>query len=78
MPRTSIRGGQRLINNRDGVKGDVTLNSQGKSIFGAGEPFLLEWLGLNGHTTAAAYFTLKDLEQDGIRCGQGVMPWASR
>ncbi len=76
MQRTSIRVGQRLIN-WDGTRGYVALNSQGKRVFGPGEPFLVEWLGLDGKSVEdAAYFTLEDLSREGIRFGKGVMPWA--
>jgi hypothetical protein len=35
----------------------------------------VEWLGLDGHTTQdATYLTLEDLEREGIRRGQGVVP----
>jgi hypothetical protein len=76
MQRTSIRVGQRLIN-WDGARGHVALNSQGKRVFGPGESFMVEWLGPDGKTVEdAAYFTLEDLNREGIRFRRGVMPWA--
>lgn len=76
MQRTSIRVGQRLIN-WDGTRGYVGLNSQGKRVFGAREPFLVEWLGFDGKTAEdAAYSTLEDLKSEGVTFGKGVMPWA--
>jgi hypothetical protein len=74
--RTEIRVGQRLIR-WDGTRGYVALNSQGTRVCGPGEPFLVEWLGLDGHTAEdAASVTLEDLEREGIRFGKGVIPWA--
>ena len=76
MQHTSMRVGQRLIN-WDGTRGYVALNSQGKGVFGPGESFLVEWLGLDGKTVEdAEYYTLEKLEEDEIKFGRGVMPWA--
>jgi len=76
MQRTSIRVGQRLMN-WDGTRGYVALNSQDTRVFGPGEPFLVEWLELDGGTVEdAAYVTLEDLAKEGIQFGKGVMPWA--
>lgn len=76
MQRTSVRVGQRLIN-WDGTKGYVALKSQGTRVIGPGEPFLVEWLGFDGKTMEdAAYFTLEDLEREGITFGKSVMRWA--
>jgi hypothetical protein len=76
MQHTSIRVGQRLIN-WDGIRGYVAQNSQGKGVFGPGESFLVEWLGLDGNTIEdSAYYTLEALEEEQIRFGRGVMPWA--
>lgn len=76
MQRTGIRVGQRLIN-WDGIKGYVALNSQGKGVFGLGESFMVEWLGLDGKTVEdAVYYCLEDFEHEGITFGKGVMPWA--
>jgi hypothetical protein len=74
--RTRIRVGQRLIA-WDGTRGYVTLNSQGTRVFGPGEPFLVEWLGLDGTVEDSAYYTLENLEQEGMTFGRGVMPWAT-
>jgi hypothetical protein len=74
-PRTSIRVGQRLIN-WDGSKGYVTLNSKGTRVFGPGEQFLVEWLGLDGTVEDSSYLTLEDFTKEGITVGRGVMPWA--
>jgi hypothetical protein len=73
--RTTIRVGQRL-RNWDGTRGYVALNSQGKRVFGPGEPFLVEWIGLDGTVEDSAYYTLENLEREGITFGRGVMPWA--
>ena len=73
--RTSIRVGQRL-RNWDGTSGYVALKSQGKRVFGPGESFLVEWVGLDGGVEDSAYNTLADLEREGIMFGQGLMPWA--
>jgi hypothetical protein len=75
MPRTSIRVGQRLIN-WDGTRGYVALNSHGKRVFGPHEPFLVEWLGLDGTVEDAAFYTLDAFAQEGITFGKGVMAWA--
>ena len=73
--RTCIRVGQRLIG-WDGTHGYVALNSKGKSIYGPGEQFMVEWLGLDGAVEDSAYYTLENLEREGITFGRGVMPWA--
>jgi hypothetical protein len=73
--RTTIRVGQRL-RHWDGTRGYVALNSLGKQVFGAGEPFMVEWLGLDGTVEDSAYYTLEELEKEGITFGRGVMPWA--
>jgi hypothetical protein len=76
MQHTSMRVGQRLIN-WDGTRGYVALNSQGTGVFGPGESFLVEWLGLDGKTVKDAdYDTLEKREEDEIKFGKGVMPWA--
>ena len=75
MPRTTIRVGQRLIN-WDGTKGYVALNSKGKSVFGPGEEFMVEWLDWDGEIEDAAYYTLETVKQEGVTFGKGVMPWA--
>src|SRR5882724_3315653 len=76
MQHTSIRVGQRLIN-WDGIRGYVALNSQGKGVFGPGESFLVEWLGLDGKTLEdAEYYTLEKLEEEHVKYGRDVMPWA--
>ena len=75
MVRTTIRVGQRL-RNWDGTRGYVTLNSRGIQVFGPGEPFMVEWLGLDGTVEDGVYYTLEDLEREGITFGRGVMPWA--
>jgi hypothetical protein len=76
MQHTSIRVGQRLIN-WDGTRGYVALNSQGKGVFGPGESFLVEWLGLDEKTVEdSAYYTLENLEEEHIKFGRGVMSWA--
>ena len=74
-PRTSIRVGERLIN-WDGARGYVALNSQGTRVFGTREPFLVEWLGLDGTVEDSSYLTLEDFTKEGITFGKGVMPWA--
>ena len=73
--RTSIRVGQRLIN-WDGTRGYVALNSRATQVFGPGEQFMVEWLGLDGAVEDGAYYTLEDLERERIMFGKGVMPWA--
>jgi hypothetical protein len=75
MQRTSIRVGQRLIN-WDGTRGYVAPNSQGKGVFGPGEPFLVEWLGLDGTIEDAQYLTLEAFEKEGVKFGRGLMPCA--
>jgi len=62
--RTSIRVGQRL-RNWDGTRGYVALNTQGKRVFGPGESFLVEWVGLDDTVEDSAYDTLADLEREG-------------
>ena len=54
----------------------MALHSQGKRVFGPGEPFFVEWIGLDGAVENSAYYTLEDLEREGITFGRGVMPWA--
>ncbi len=55
----------------------MALNSQGTGVFGLGESFLVEWLGLDGKTVEdAEYYTLEKLEEDEIKFGRGIMPWA--
>jgi hypothetical protein len=73
--RQLIRVGQRLIN-WDGQKGYVALNTKGKSFFGPGEQFLVEWLDADGEIEDATYFTLEQFEHEGVQFGRGVMPWA--
>ena len=73
--RTTMRVGQRL-RNWDGTRGYVALHSQGQRVFGPGEPFVVEWVGLDGAVEDSAYDTLEDLEREGITFGRGVMPWA--
>lgn len=75
MPRTSIRVGQRLIR-WDGSKGYVAQNTKGQRVFGPGETFMVEWLGLDGTIEDAEYLTLEALEKEGVKFGRGLMPWA--
>lgn len=37
---------------------------------------MVEWLGLDGTIEDAEYLTLEAFEQEGVRCGRGLMPWA--
>ena len=73
--RTEIRVGQRLMR-WDGTRGYVALNSAGRRVFGPGEAFLVEWLGLDGTVEDAEYLTLEAFAKEGITCGRGIMPWA--
>ena len=77
MPRIpSIRVGQRLIA-WDGTPGFVALNSHGKSVYGPGEAFRVEWLDTDMKAVEdSQYLTLEALEAEGIRRGKGLMPWA--
>ena len=54
----------------------MALNSQGTRVFGPGEPFMVEWLGLDGDVEESAYYTLETMGDEGITCGHGVMAWA--
>jgi predicted methyltransferase len=63
--RTEIRVGQQLIR-WDGTRGYVALNSQGTRVFGRGESFLVEWLGLDGTVEDAEYLTVEACEQAGV------------
>jgi hypothetical protein len=74
--RTEIRVGQQLIR-WDGTRGYVALNSQGTRVFGRGESFLVEWLGLDGTVEDAEYLTVEACEQAGVALGRGLMPWAT-
>jgi hypothetical protein len=73
--RPEIRVGQRLIR-WDGSRGYVALNTAGRRVFGPGEAFLVEWLGLDGTVEDAEYLTLETFEQEGVTFGRGLMPWA--
>lgn len=75
MPPQTIRVGQRLLD-WQGQRGYVALNSQGKRVFGLGEPFLVEWLDADGGIENAQYLTLEQFTDEGITRGRGVMPWA--
>jgi hypothetical protein len=66
--RTTIRVGQQLIN-WDGTRGYVALNSLGKQVFGPGESFKVEWLGLDGTVEDNAYYTLKTWRRRASRSG---------
>ncbi len=70
MRPTIIRVGQRLIR-WDGVKGFISLNSKGTRVHATGEAFLVEWA--DGESE---YLTLEQFEEEGVRRGKGVMPWA--
>ena len=74
-PRRLIRVGQRLIH-WDGSRGTVAFNTRGTLTYGPGEPFKVEWRGLDGTVEDSAYYTLADLEREGITFGRGVEPWA--
>jgi hypothetical protein len=76
MPRTEIRVGQRLIR-WDGSRGYVALNTAGRRVFGPGEEFLVEGLGLDGTVEDAEYLTLETFDKEGVRFGCGLMPWAT-
>lgn len=75
MPKNTIRVGQRLIN-WNGQRGYVTLNSQGRRVYGLGERFKVEWLDADDEVEDAQYVTLEQFEKEGIKRGRGVMPWA--
>jgi hypothetical protein len=75
MQHTSIRVGQRLIR-WDGTRGYVALNTAGRRVFGSGETFLVEWLGLDGTVEDSEYLTLESFDKEGVRFGRGLMPWA--
>jgi len=70
MKSPTIRVGQRLIR-WDGVRGSVALNSQGTRVHGPGDAFLVEWA--DGESE---YLTLEQFEEEGVKRGRGVMPWA--
>jgi hypothetical protein len=45
-------------------------------VFGLGEAFLVEWLGLDGTVEDTEYLTLEAFEKEGVTFGRGLMPWA--
>jgi len=53
------------------VKGFISLNSKGTRVHATGEAFLVEWA--DGESE---YLTLEQFEEEGVRRGKGVMPWA--
>jgi hypothetical protein len=45
-------------------------------VFGPGEAFLVEWLGLDDTVEDAEYMTLEVFEEEGVTFHRGLMPWA--
>jgi len=73
--RTLIRVGQRVIR-WDGQRGYIDLNTKGTRVYGPGEAFKVLWLDADGRVEDAEYLTLAQFDDEGIRFGRGVMPWA--
>jgi len=73
--RRTIRVGQRLVN-WDGGKAYVALSFTGNRNYATGESFLVEFIDEEGQVEGAEYYTLAELETEGITFGRGVMPWA--
>ena len=72
---TEIRVGQRLIH-WDGMRGYVWPGTEGKRVYQQGESFRVRWTDPFDGSVEDEFYTLADFEEEGIRFGKGVMPWA--